>query len=162
MPAFCSPIIVTSISVALYPPCQLRSVPASVGGQSRGAFGVGGGGEVVLCTGRSDPALRSRAQTHQKVLSNQSYTFRKIPAMVEDNRTDAAVSVGGRRRRKTVGMLKNSVCDTGVSGGAKLTQHLGSEDTVGKLFLASDGDVRASRIVCWIDALSVARSLLKL
>lgn len=59
-----------------------------------------GGSEVVPCTRGSDPAPRPRAQTHQKVLSNQSYTFRKIPAMMEDDGIDAAVSVGGRRRQQ--------------------------------------------------------------
>ena len=55
-----------------------------------------GGGEAVPCARGSDPAPRPRAQTHQKVLSNQSYTFRKIPAMVKDDGIDAVVSVGGR------------------------------------------------------------------
>lgn len=62
-----------------------------------------GGSEAVPCTGGSDPAPCLRAKTHQKVLSNQSYTFRKMPAMVEDDGTDAAVSFGGRRRNRKGG-----------------------------------------------------------
>lgn len=77
-PAFWSPIMVTSISVAL---SSQSAAFDSIGQPSRQFIPSADRTERVTATDE-DPESRAMASAYQKVLSNQSYTLRKRPAIM--------------------------------------------------------------------------------